>query len=229
MGINDKTGLSRIIEPEIFKDELYSLIVDLLTHNKLYNLVEIGASSGNGSTEAIITGLRAGSNRAARVFAIELSKERHRALSKRWSGEPQLNAIYGSSIDIYDFPSIEQVTSMWNEGETKLSNLPICIVLNWYKQDLDYMIENGQTTSSIKQIKKLYQIKDFDFALIDGSEFTGLADFQLLYGSKFIVLDDITTYKCFQARNILAMDEGYVLISENINLRNGYAAFKRVE
>ena len=229
MGINDKTGLSRIIEPEIFKDELYSLIVDLLTHNKLYNLIEIGASSGNGSTEAIITGLRAGSNRAARVFAIELSKERHRALSKRWSGEPQLNAIYGSSIDIYDFPSIEQVTSMWNEGETKLSNLPIRIVLNWYKQDLDYMIENGQTTSSIKQIKKLYQIKDFDFALIDGSEFTGLADFQLLYGSKFIVLDDITTYKCFQARNILAMDEGYVLISENINLRNGYAAFKRVE
>ena len=229
MGINDKTGLSRIIEPEIFKDELYSLIVDLLTHNKLYNLIEIGASSGNGSTEAIITGLRAGSNRAARVFAIELSKERHRALSKRWSGEPQLNAIYGSSIDIYDFPSIEQVTSMWNEGETKLSNLPICIVLNWYKQDLDYMIQNGQTTSSIKQIKKLYQIKDFDFALIDGSEFTGLADFQLLYGSKFITLDDITTYKCFQARNILAMDEGYVLISENINLRNGYAAFKRVE
>ena len=229
MGINDKTGLSRIIEPEIFKDELYSLIVDLLTHNKLYNLIEIGASSGNGSTEAIITGLHAGSNRAARVFAIELSKERHRALSKRWSGEPQLNAIYGSSIDIYDFPSIEQVTSMWNEGETKLSNLPIRIVLNWYKQDLDYMIENGQTTSSIKQIKKLYQIKDFDFALIDGSEFTGLADFQLLYGSKFIVLDDITTYKCFQARNILAMDEGYVLISENINLRNGYAAFKRVE
>lgn len=229
MGINDKTGLSRIIEPEIFKDELYSLIVDLLTHNKLYNLIEIGASSGNGSTEAIITGLRAGSNRAARVFAIELSKERHRALSTRWSGEPQLNAIYGSSIDIYDFPSIEQVTSMWNEGETKLSNLPICIVLNWYKQDLDYMIQNGQTTSSIKLIKKLYQIKDFDFALIDGSEFTGLADFQLLYGSKFIVLDDITTYKCFQARNILAMDEGYVLISENINLRNGYAAFKRVE
>ena len=60
MGINDKTGLSRIIEPEIFKDELYSLIIDLLTHNKLYNLVEIGSSSGNGSTEAIVTGLHAG-------------------------------------------------------------------------------------------------------------------------------------------------------------------------
>ena len=173
--------------------------------------------------------LNKGLNKAAKVFSIELSKERHLGLAKRWIEEPRLNAIHGSSIDICDFPTIEQVTSMWIEGKTRLSNMPIGTILKWYKQDIDYMRQHGQTTSVVKQIKSLYQIKDFDFALIDGSEFTGLVDFELLYGTQIIVLDDVTTFKCYQARNILLMDENYELIYENINLRHGFAAFKRIE
>jgi len=223
------TALSDLIKPEIVNDELYSLIVELVTHNELRNLIEVGASGGEGSTEAIVSGLNKGLNKAAKVFSIELSKERHLGLAKRWIEEPRLNAIHGSSIDICDFPTIEQVTSMWIEGKTRLSNMPIGTILKWYKQDIDYMRQHGQTTSVVKQIKSLYQIKDFDFALIDASEFTGLVDFELLYGTQIIVLDDVTTFKCYQARNILLMDENYELIYENINLRHGFAAFKRIE
>ncbi len=63
--------------------------------------------------------------------------------------------------------------------------------------------------------------------LIDGSEFTGNAELEEVYGAEFILLDDTRTFKCHAAHRRLLHDPGYELISENPELRHGYSVFRR--
>ena len=63
--------------------------------------------------------------------------------------------------------------------------------------------------------------------LIDGSEFTDTAELELVYGARFILLDDICTFKNFTSRQRLLNDPNYECIEENLDLRNGYAIFKK--
>lgn len=69
----------------------------------------------------------------------------------------------------------------------------------------------------------------FDLVLIDGSEFTGTAEMNDIYGAKIICLDDINAYKCYEARQRLLNDSAYELLAENRLLRNGFSIFYRVD
>ncbi|MBW2169777.1 MAG: tetratricopeptide repeat protein, partial [Deltaproteobacteria bacterium] len=64
--------------------------------------------------------------------------------------------------------------------------------------------------------------------LIDGSEFTGKAELDEVYGAKIIMLDDINGYKNYHNYQRLVADKTYELIAENWQVRNGYAAFRRI-
>jgi len=83
-------------------------------------------------------------------------------------------------------------------------------------------VQNG-----IQTIKEQYEINTFDLVLIDGSEFTGEAELNEVYGSKVIILDDANSYKNYTAHHRLINDENYELIRKNFSLRNGYSIFKR--
>jgi hypothetical protein len=62
---------------------------------------------------------------------------------------------------------------------------------------------------------------------LDGSEFTGKPEFEIIYGAKFILLDDVICYKNHDNYIKLLNDSNYILIKENLGLRNGYAIFKK--
>ena len=64
--------------------------------------------------------------------------------------------------------------------------------------------------------------------LIDGSEFTGKPELDLVYGAKFILLDDIRAYKNYHNYKRLLNDKNYKLIEEQPFLRNGYAIFSKI-
>ena len=64
--------------------------------------------------------------------------------------------------------------------------------------------------------------------LIDGSEFTGKAEMNQVYGARWILLDDICVFKNFENYNRLKNDANYTLYRENLHVRNGYAIFKRL-
>ena len=66
----------------------------------------------------------------------------------------------------------------------------------------------------------------FDLVLIDGSEFTGEEELRLVYGSRWITLDDVRTYKNWQNREILKADPAYRLWAENLSLRHGFSIFR---
>ncbi len=81
----------------------------------------------------------------------------------------------------------------------------------------------------IEWIREENGIEDFDMVLIDGSEFTGKAELDLVFGAKYILLDDICTYKNWNNYKELVLDSNYKLLMEDHYLRNGYAVFVRID
>jgi hypothetical protein len=69
----------------------------------------------------------------------------------------------------------------------------------------------------------------FDAVLIDGSEFTGRAELDEVYGASYILLDDIRAFKNYANFARLSADPAYSLVEVSEHVRNGYAVFQLAE
>ena len=63
--------------------------------------------------------------------------------------------------------------------------------------------------------------------LIDGSEFTGKAEMEEVYGAVFLMLDDTRSYKNWDNMARLSKDPAYRLVKKSRWTRNGWAIFER--
>jgi glycosyltransferase involved in cell wall biosynthesis len=223
----EKSELNSLISPEIKNDEFYYKIQELAQLENIKTILEIGSSSGEGSTEAFVKGIRNNAFNKTRLFCMEVSKNRFQELSKRYENEPFVKCYNTSSVSISDFSKESEVIDFYNMNQTGLNSYPLERVLSWLKQDLEYVRKSGVTDAGIKRIKEENAIQHFDVVLIDGSEFTGIAELNEVYGAKYICLDDINTFKNHQNYHRLQHDTEYILIAVNHNIRNGYAIFQR--
>jgi hypothetical protein len=216
----------KYIPPEIFGDECSKWITKIVNRLDVNILIEIGSSSGEGSTSAIAKGLRGKST--WQLHLLEVDQLRHQALRKKFENEPQVIIHKYSSARISEYTSPEEVTHFYTNVQTNLNKTPINTVLKWLRDDKRSLVEAGLgDINGIEKIKGEYGISFFDFALIDGSEFTGNADLRALIGSKYILLDDINGYKCYQAYQTLLTHPDYKLEHENWITRNGFAVFSK--
>ncbi|MBD2668927.1 FkbM family methyltransferase [Arthrospira platensis FACHB-439] len=218
------SALDQLIPPEIKNDEFYQAIQQIATEGDIKTVLEIGSSSGSGSTEAFVQGLVNNSNEPL-LFCMEISKSRFDALRKRYEDYSFVHCYNVSSVPLESFPTENEIREFYQNNRTNLNVYPIEQVLNWWNQDTEYLRTSGVNGGGIELIKEENNIDIFDVVLIDGSEFTGKAELKAIYGAKFILLDDINTFKNYDNYNQLIADPKYVLIKENKNLRNGYAIF----
>jgi hypothetical protein len=100
-------------------------------------------------------------------------------------------------------------------------------VLGWLRQDLAYVAAAGVPTNGIERIKAENGIERFDMVLIDGSEFTGSAELDEVYGATILCLDDTNAFKCHAARQRLIADRDYQLVIDDQTVRNGFTVFCR--
>ena len=220
--------LNRIIGGEITgNDGFYEAIQKIAQTEDIKTVLEIGSSSGQGSTEAFVKGLRQNPNRPL-LFCMELSKTRFAELQKYYSNEPFVKCYNVSSVSLEKFPNHQQVKEFYSSTETALNNYSLSQVLDWLNLDIEYVKNAGVPTDGIKIIKQENQIENFDFVLIDGSEFTGSEELDEVYGAKFIALNDTNAFKNYKSRQRLLGDSNYTLIADNQSLRNGYSIFKKV-
>ena len=218
--------LDKIIAPEIANDEFAYLLTQLVAQEELDSVLEIGASSGAGSTEAIYQGV-VQSQRCVNVYSMEVSAPRFEALQNRYAQEPRMHSFHVSSVQVSAFPTEQEIETFYHTHKTNLNQYPLPQVLGWLKQDIDYIKDGAVAENGIDLIKAKTGVKVFGLVLIDGSEFTGVAELKEVYGAKFIVLDDILTYKNFQNHVQLQSDPNYALLAANVELRNGYSVFRR--
>lgn len=218
--------LDDIIPAEIKNDQFYDLIRTLSENETLVNVLEIGSSSGAGSTEAFVRGLSANKN-SPRLFCLEVSKARYQALKERYQHDSLVHVYHASSIPIEKFMNRSEVEKFYNQNKTNLNQYPLEQVLGWLEQDIAYVRDSNANPNGIETIKKENGIDWFDLVLIDGSAFTGLAELSEVIGAEHILLDDINDIKCLDAYNCLKADRHYTLVTEDWTLRNGFAYFRR--
>lgn len=218
--------LNNLIPPEIKNDAFYSAIQRLAREEDIQTVLEIGSSSGSGSTEAFVSGLRDNPNKPT-LFCMEVSKTRFAELKKAYNNDAFVKCYNLSSVSSKQFPSQQEVIEFYNNISTNLNCYPLESILGWLEQDIEYVKSSGIDDNGIKKIKQENNIEVFDLVLIDGSEFSGSAELEELYGAKYICLDDINAFKNYQNHQKLMNDENYVLIDYNLKLRNGYSIFKK--
>ncbi|MGM5025785.1 glycosyltransferase family 4 protein [Tardiphaga sp. 862_B3_N4_1] len=222
----DQSELNRVIAPEIKGDALYSLIKHLAATEKLDAVLEIGSSAGGGSTEAFVAGLSENPGHP-KLFCIEVSKPRFEQLQKTYASYPFVFCYNRSSVSLDEFPSPETVTKFYKDTPSGLVKFPLEQVLDWLRQDMQYVREAGVQAGAIEAIAAEHGIKTFDMVLIDGSEFTGEVEYDKIRGARIILLDDTNTFKSWNVRQQLLADPMYDLIADDQALRNGYSAFRR--
>ena len=219
--------LDRLIPPQIKHDRFYRAIEEVAAKPGVRQILEIGSSSGGGSTEAFVRGaLRNPSSPV--LHCMEVSQPRFAALAKHYAQHPFVRCHNVSSVALDRFPSEEEVTRFYREVRSKLRNNRLEKVLGWLRQDLAYLRDNGMAGSNgIREIKAANGIDVFDAVLIDGSEFTGKAELEDVYGARFLLLDDTRSFKNLENARRLAADPQYRLVKKSFWLRNGFAVFER--
>lgn len=221
-----ESALERIIPPEIKNDRFYEAIYRLAQKENITTILEIGSSSGEGSTEAFVLGISKNPHHPT-LFCMELSKTRFFALRQRYAHLPCVRCYHVSSVPLNAFPSESEVILFYNTVPNNNLRAYGCDnVIDWLRQDIEYVKAADVPTRGIELIKTENNIEYFDMVLIDGSEFTGMAEYQLVYGARFILLDDILTFKNHTNYMKLLNDPKYELLEEDKQLRNGYAIFK---
>jgi glycosyltransferase involved in cell wall biosynthesis/predicted O-methyltransferase YrrM len=220
--------LNHLIPPEIKNDEFYRAIHNIAKEEDIQTVLEIGSSSGQGSTEAFVTGLRENPNHPT-LFCLEISQPRFAELQKTYKNDCFVKCYNISSVSIEQFSEEEEVIGFYKSNQTNLNYYPLEQVINWLHQDIEYIKQSGVSGRGIAQIKEQNNIEFFDAVLIDGSEFTGIAELEEVCGAKYIILDDINTFKNYQNLQRMYRDSDYTAIAVNNSLRNGFAIFKKTD
>jgi len=217
------------IPPEIIDDEFYEVIRTLARTATVRTVLEIGSSTGEGSTRAFVEGLS--ENPAGpRLFCLEVSRPRYKELVARYAENPLVTCYNLTSVPISRFPTEAEVSSFYRDRPSQLNRVPLREVLRWLRQDLRYVGRLNASQNGIEAIKTEHGVDRFGIVLIDGSEFSGPAELDEVYGANYILLDDIGTFKNLGNYERLLADPAYRLRACNKALRNGYAVFElRIE
>jgi len=221
------SGLDRIIPPEIAHDRFYRAIERVGATPGVAHILEIGSSSGAGSTAAWVAGALRNPVRPT-LHCLEVSTARFEALKERWRAHDFVRCYNVSSVPIGAFPSEADIVA-WQRRHfwSKFGRKRTEVVLGWLRQDLEYLRAHGGGSAGIRAVREAAGIAAFDAVLIDGSEFTGAAELAEVYGARFLLLDDTESYKNWDNYRRLKRDTSYRLVARGRWTRNGFAVFER--
>jgi len=220
---------SKYIQPEIVEDEFYDLINKYAGRSDLKSYLEIGSSSGQGSTKAIVEGILSKDSLNVSLHCLEISQVRFNKLHDYYSDYSFVKVHQLTSVPLTEYPSRKEVKTFYKNNLTNLNNQSLRTVMSWLKKDIDFLRNNSfGNLCGIEEIRESEGIDYFDFVLIDGGEFTGFSELMRVIGAKVILLDDVNSFKCYKARSYLMESDRYRLAYENLQLRNGFSVFERV-
>lgn len=219
-------GLDRRIPPEIRGDAFEGWIERVAATPGVRTILEIGASSGEGSTTALVAGALRNPERPE-IHCLEVSRVRHAALSGRYRDRPFVHCHNLSSVPASRFPTEADVDAFRRRVWTRFRFIPRRTVMAWLRQDLDYLAASGLSVPGIRIVSQRVGVLHWDAVLIDGSEFTGPADLEEVYGARFLLLDDIRTFKNHDNARRLDRDPAYRRLARARRPRNGFAVYER--
>lgn len=222
------SDLDRLIPPEIVGDRFHRWIEGVAATPGVRTILEIGASSGEGSTAALVRGALRNPSRPT-IDCLEISKPRFEALSERFAQHEFVRCHNLSSVPLDRLPTPADIDAFRRRIWTRFRFIRRRTVLRWLEQDREYLRRHDLSGWGIRVVCERYEIDHFDAVLIDGSEFTGPADLAEVYGATYLLLDDIRTYKNYDNDRRLRDDPLYRPLVRARRPRDGFAVFKRTD
>lgn len=226
---------SKVISPEVLNDDFYRLLSDLAQREDILTLLEIGSSSGEGSTSAIVKGIQnRNSTVDVQLHCMEISQPRFNLLLEAYKQMSFMHVHRLSTVGLDYFPTRKELKDFYRNVKSNLNHYTFDEVFSWMKKDVEFLKVHSEVllphnSNGIDYIKTKFEISSFDLILIDGGEFVGYSEFKLLRGAKIICLDDVNSFKCRYAYDELMSDANYRLIAESWTTRNGWAIFELSE
>jgi hypothetical protein len=194
-------------------------IYNLSLRKDVNNIVEIGTWNGQGSTKCVMDALLTRFD-DSRVYSLEASEKMFSMATEYWNQslinyqdfiKEKLVLIHGTIIDEESLMTLQQLKqyqnydSRWEE---------------WLAQDIDNMKTCSNVLSKIPQ--------EIDFLILDGGEFSTLAEFNVLKDrSRIIACDDTMVLKCSEIRRILLEEPNYACLIDEPYERNGFCIFEK--
>jgi len=219
--------LNQIIPPEIKNDLFANAITSIIANNKINTILEIGSSSGLGSTAAIIKGIEL-SGRNCQVYCIEVSKERANEFRKNRK-ESYVHLYNYCSVALENYMDDDEIEILISNfpNQDKINKNHIPLFKKWRQEEINYIKQNRIPLFGIQNILEHNDLKSFDFVLIDGSIFTASTErFDLYDVSTWFVLDDIIDLKNYENHTFFKVNPDWQLMIEHFEIRNGFSIFK---
>lgn len=204
---------------------LYMMLFQLASTQNVQHVLEVGSSSGDGSTRILAKAI---ADSEAKLYCLEAQPDRFETLQALYQENDQVITFPYLSVYPPEFPDLESIVAHWKQGKSILKKYPLEKINQWYQGE-QALVNQSPEVSGIAHIKKKYGISDFDLVLLDGAEFLGEQDYEAVKGSKILVLDDIMSYKNQAIFEKLCADPDYYLLYTFNRWGHGCASFKRKE
>lgn len=216
--------------PEIVNDELSRVIEGVVASLQPEMIIEIGSANGMGSTQALLRGRKKGGlEKRCSIFCLEMIPERYEELVSNVRNEPFVVAENVSSVAQKHFLTEEEVDEFIEKhSDFGIAKIGAEMVKGWLRRDLELIRDKKIKQDWLTQFVLYGKLnRHRSLVVIDGSPFTGLAEYEICKGADVIIMDDIMDIKCWDAYERAKNSGEYDLIQENKNLRNGYAVFRK--
>jgi len=226
----DFSKLDSEISCEITNDIFARKISEIVALPENYVFMEIGSSTGAGSTESFVSAIASKKSREkCLLICFEVSRGRQSRFLQRYSSSEFVKSFLMSSVSLTDYPSYYQLVKFYFCEKHMLKDHGLLSFLSWMRAEKHYILNNVSVpfSSGIVFALKEFGINYPDVVLIDGSEFTGRAELELVWGARYIFLDDVLNFKNKENYKILKSSSNYDLVFEELTLRNGFALFKK--
>lgn len=162
-----------------------------------------------------------------KLHLMESGKKPYALAAQEYADSVFVRCHQASTVPLDDFPTVQNVAEFHASTTGALKNYPLSQVLNWLAEDLAEMQDPALQQNGIQSLLDTLKIEHFDLAVIDGREFTGFAEFKILYGSKFLLLSCTNTFKNEKSMQQLLQDPNYQLLHTDSHTGNGTALFAK--
>ena len=196
---------------QVKSKELEFKIWEIIKSCKVENIVEIGTWNGLGSTKMIINLIKK-SNKRISFYSIESDILCLKSAKKNLKDDSKfVKFILGR---VYELDELNYV------------NKEVIYEYGYGDREFEWFIQDIRRYKKIKNVK--YRLPDsIDILFLDGGEFSGYADFLNLYKrSKFIILDDTTSFKQHHVIEFIKMNVDLFELIFNLDDRGGVQIYR---
>ena len=202
--------------------EMGKFLCELASNPKFHRFLEIGTWNGLGSTKCFHEGfLKRLSTDDDSFFldSLEVNIEKCEVARKFYNDFPEIRI---HNMTLLDNPPtwediMEQDGEKWSESERQTLH-------KYFQIDMDNLVQ----CEVFNPVHKKENGFLYDVILLDGSELLSYVEFlKVRDWTNIIILDDCTCAKNMKVYNELLTDSQWKLLRQNMEERNGYAAFQK--